>query len=292
MRLFNFISNKIRVVTAVAIAAGICATSPMSSMAGIWTEEEAAEARDFMDHYNALNEYIKENSVNLRADWPRAVADTPVVSVYKGTPENDIEGQFDMGGAIRAFEFAQLYRFPTALRGEPQPLKACVWDDVLAEYAKKALLDEITIGGGVTGFVFDNTGLLDQSLVYDAGSYFELTTDYPYSISALSTYTGKTVDEAVMACFHDEDYFGPFVQRDAARRVGAAVLNYNGEKYLKFVTCYEDDYAHERKIEDMLGLERSDAFYKFYGRSAEKDNSESSVSGTISIEGDSIVIFG
>ena len=180
-------------------------------------------------------DYLYENLANPRTDWPREVADTPVVSVYNGMPENNMEGQFDMAGAIRAFEYAQSTRFPDK---ENTTLKAYVWDDTLAGFAQKMLLDNVNLGyDGV--YVFDNTGHFDQSKVYGYHEYFSYYLAYPDAVNKSCIYRGKTVDDLNLAVGVDDDFGNPRRQYDYNMKVGAAILNHNGEKLLLFIVSAE-----------------------------------------------------
>ena len=172
----------------VLLLAAVIATAsvPFTSFAGVnWAEKFAAE-------YN----FAVENSASGRTDWARETADAPVVSIYSGTAENNIDGQFDMAGAIKAFEYAQAHRFPGNYGGT---LKAYVWDDTLAGLAQKELLSEVTLGVYDRGAILDSTGRYDQTKVYGNEVYLIGTSGYPYDIRFSNTYRGKTVDEAVLS---------------------------------------------------------------------------------------------
>lgn len=212
----------------VLFLAAVIATAsvPFTSLAGIsWADKFAAEY-----------DRTVENSKNPRTDWARETADAPVVSIYKGMPENNIEGQFDMAGAIKAFEYAQAHRFP---QDGHSPLKAYVWDDTLAGFAQKMLQDGVALGVYDKGGVLDNTGRYDQSRVYGFATYFLGTTGYPYDIHRSETYRGKTVDEAVLGFGNGDGLRNPLNQNDYNMKVGAAVLNHNGEKLLLFIKSEE-----------------------------------------------------
>ncbi|MBP3805472.1 MAG: hypothetical protein J6I76_16565 [Oribacterium sp.] len=207
-------------------AALVSASVTFSSFAG----------SSFGDYISQIYGSVAENTANARTDWAREVADTPVVSVYKGTPENNVEGQFDMAGAIKAFEYAQAHRFPT---NEGRALKAYEWDDTLAGFAQKMLKDDVALGAVDKGYVFDDTGRFDQTRVYNFATYFLGTTGYPYDINCSNTYRGKTVDEAILGFGNLDGLRNPLAQNDYAKKVGAAVLNHNGEKLLLFVMSEE-----------------------------------------------------
>ena len=210
------------------------ASVPFTSFAGIsWADKFAAE-------YNN----VIENTKNPRTDWARETADAPVVSIYKGMPENNVEGQFDMAGAIKAFEYAQAHRFP---QNGSSPLKAYVWDDTLAGFAQKMLQDEVTLGVYDKGVVLDNTGRFDQSKVYGCDVYLIGTSGYPYDFRFSNTCKGKTVDEAILRIGDNDGLRNPLNQNDYNMKVGAAVLNHNGEKLLLFIKSEEgrtDTWKH------------------------------------------------
>ncbi|MBP3818269.1 MAG: hypothetical protein J6H31_08170 [Butyrivibrio sp.] len=153
------------------------------------------------------------------------------------------------------FEFAQAHRFSRNYKNT-QPLKAYEWDDTLAEFAKKILLDEVTLGKYDKGDVFDNTGRFDQSSVYCFDKYFLGTTGYPYDIELTITAKGKTIDETIMGCVGEESLRNILIQQDGNMKVGAAVLNHNGEKLLLFVKSEEGKTDIWDYINDHGGVDK------------------------------------
>ena len=205
------------------------------------------------DYISQTYNYAVENSASGRTDWARETADAPVVSIYSGTPENNVEGQFDMAGAIKAFEYAQAHRFPM---NQGKALKAYVWDDTLAGFAQKILQDEVTLGVYDKGVVLDNTGRFDQSKVYGCEVYLIGTSGYPYDFRFSNTCKGKTVDEAVLSLGSVDGYRGPLAQNDVNLRVGAAVLNHNGEKLLLFIKSEEGKAYTWKYINEHGGVDK------------------------------------
>ena len=241
-------------------AAIASASVPLSSSAYV-TDEAIRYYRSqgytsWSDVFAAEYNQIAENTENRRTDWPREVADTPVESIYNGTPENDIEGQFDMAGAIKAFEYAQLHRFPSGIY-EQHPLKAYVWDDTLAGFAQKLLQDEVTLGVYNRGCVIDSTGRYDQSRVYSCETYFLGTSGYPYDIRMSNTYRGKTLEEAFLNIGSNDGLRSPLIQNDVNMKVGAAVLNHNGEKLLLFLKSEEGKTYTWKYINEHGGVDNA-----------------------------------
>ncbi len=83
----------------------------------------------------------QDRFTDLQTTWAREGSDAPVESIYYGTPVNNIECQFDMAGAINAFEYVQQHRFPRGT--STKPFKTYIWSDALAEQAKKYCRTEL-----------------------------------------------------------------------------------------------------------------------------------------------------
>ncbi|WP_031548749.1 hypothetical protein [Oribacterium sp. FC2011] len=105
--------------------------------------------------------------------------------------------------------------------------------------------------------MLDTTGRYDQSRVYGAETYLIGTSGYPYDIRMSDTYRGKTLDEAILKIGSTDSLRSPLVQDDYEMKVGAAVLNYNGEKLLLFVKNRDGRTDTWKYINDHGGVDNA-----------------------------------